>query len=87
MSHHRIAVVRASAVYEGLQLEDGAVLAVELAQPQTRYALVHQNVAGALEILSTHAGESEAVRAYEELVARLEEMEQLAAAPAGAVLQ
>jgi len=83
MTTHRLAVVPAAVTMEAVELEDGTALAVEVAHPRRRYAVVHQDARGT-EILSMHDEEAEAVAAYEKLAGQLE---QLAGAPAGAVLQ
>lgn len=78
---HRLSVHTVTVTYEAIRFEDGTTVAVELAEPRRRHALVHE-MAGRVEVLNLFetAGEAhERCRALEEEMARLTEEAAVAA--------
>lgn len=67
----KLAVVPAIVRYQGVELQSGHMLAVEMEQPADGFAVVHQD-GDDLEIISMHVHEADAVQACQQLASHIE---------------
>ena len=73
MTDHRIFVTPATVRFQGVELPSGQIAAVEMESPSHGFAVLHQ-IGDAVEILSLHQTEAEAVDRCKEIGSLLDDI-------------